>query len=639
MKKILFVFCLVLGLNMLSFSKPVSDIVKVLDLRQWSDVNFNGKSIISVEDYWDMMHVAGTLQGIVNREKPQMYMLYVKNMAGVNIDEYWWDIYSKPGEWLYGVKTEKYDDIVSIVSAFENEIAGAVVYDSNVSSTSSIASAIAGVEDLIAVRYDESPNSLYSRLILSGPRIEVKRWLVNKDGSSLFTGEGIIPETSIQSSGSTKIDPYLWFIEHYMKTGRCNTEFAAYYIDQEWRKNPMTTFVNHHQLTNHDFFVSKRAFFFDLSPWGDEPATDDPTQTMGLDRQVLQQLLLLAYRQNEGKKFCHIGGFPYWANKYTKHAGGKHEDVPTEWQYSHLISSYNAYMDGDAIGLGAYANASFWQHFPLDNNYPQKWVTKKDLKERGYLNEDGTINFNDREFVVFYVGDYDSAAWIAQISSYIWDDKIRGDVPMMWCISPVLAYRAPQAMHYFRKTATPNDYFACADNGAGYLKPGMLQEPRTISGLPSGVDAWGKHCKKHYEKWGLSVTGFIIDGFERGLDQDGLDCYNSFSPNGIVPQIVPLTLLHKGMPVMQRDFDIVDWDYSKAADVIISRVEERPIPFHWFRAILKTPEWYKGVMNEINENRHKKYELLDAPTFFALYKIYLEQNPKAAAGKLGYQVP
>ncbi len=39
-----------------------------------------------------------------------------------------------------------------------------------------------------------------------------------------------------------------------------------------------------------------------------------------------------------------------------------------------------------------------------------------------------------------------------------------------------------------------NDYFAAADNGAGYIMPGMLQEPRE-SGLPSGLETWGKHCK------------------------------------------------------------------------------------------------------------------------------------------------
>lgn len=42
--------------------------------------------------------------------------------------------------------------------------------------------------------------------------------------------------------------------------------------------------------------------------------------------------------------------------------------------------------------------------------------------------------------------------------------------------------------------------------------PGMLQEPRSVSGLKSGLSAWAKHCSKYYQKWGLTITGFVIDG-------------------------------------------------------------------------------------------------------------------------------
>ena len=364
-----------------------------------------------------------------------------------------------------------------------------------------------------------------------------------------------------------------------------------------------------------------------------ETATDDPTQEEGLDLQILKTFLQEAYKQNKGEKFCYIGGFPSWIYKYTQHAGGKHEDVATEWEFSRIISAYNAFKDADAIGLGALANSSFWQHFPLQEKYPQKWVTHQELMDRGYLNRDGTINFQGRNFILFYVGDYDSSSWIAQTTPFLWDEPSRGEVPLMWSVSPVLAERVPMVMHNYRVTATPNDYFASADNGAGYIMPGMLQEPRSVSGLKSGLSAWAKHCSKYYQKWGLTITGFVIDGEAPGLDSDGLDCYASFSPNGIVPQKMPLTLLHNDMPVIRADYDIVDHDYRRATDVIVERVEKRPVPFHWFRAILKSPSWYKGICDELKQ-RHTNIELLDAPTFFELYRIYLKQHPDATAGKI-----
>lgn len=626
-KKTLFVITVLLFIG--SYKKQNSEAIGMYDLKYTLEYNLTDS--LRVLSLWDDIHAVSTLQGIVNRNAPRLYINYVVE-SGIEIDSYWWNKYRKPGEWLHGKDTIVYNDIISLVEAYKNDIDGAIVYDSRIAATSNVASAVAGIENLIAIRYDASPNSLYTRLVSKGPKLKVKAWLINKDGSPMFTGQGNIPETNRNSTGSIKNDPYIWFIEKYMKKGRCNGGYGAYYIDQKWRNNPMAAGMNHHTLTNHDFFVSKRAFFFDLSPWGDEPATDDTSQMIGNDLFTLKEFLSEAYRLNNGEKFCYIGGFPAWAFKYTQRAGGQHDDVATEWEFSRIISAYNAFKDADAIGYGALANASFWQHFPLEKKYPQKWVTHEELKKRGYLTEDGKVDFKNREFMIFYVGDYDASSWITQLTPTIWDHPDRGKLPLMWCISPVLQERAPMVLHNFRKTATPNDYFAAADNGAGYLMPGMLQEPRDISGLPGGLDAWANHCKKYYDKWGLSITGFVIDGHAPGLSSKGLDCYASFSPNGIVPQKVPLTLLHGDMPVLRSDEDIQQ-NPKEGAQRIAQRVAERPIPFHWFRNILKTPGWYVEIMEELGK-LNPNIELLDAPTFFELYRIWLKQNPDAASGNV-----
>jgi len=609
-------------------AKKKSSAIGMFDLRY--TINYNLGDSLKVLSLWDDIHAISTLQGIVNRNSPRLYINYVKT-KGVDIDAYWWNKYRKEGEWLYGRDTIAYANIVDLFTACKDDVRGVVLYDPMVASTSNVASAVAGIEDLVAVRYDPAPNSLYSRLVLSGPELKVKVRLIRENGESLFTGTGTIPGTARQSTGSLKNDPYIWFIENYLKKGKCNTRYAAYYIDQKWRENPKAAPVNHHTLTNHDFFVSRKAFFFDLSPWGDEPATDDTLQKAGTDLSTLKEMLLLAYRQNRGKEFCYIGGFPAWAFKYTRHAGGSHQDVATEWEFSRVISAFNAFKDADAIGYGALANSSFWQHFPLREEYPQKWITHEELEERGLLTKEGKVDLKGRNFMIFYVGDYDASSWITQLTPSIWDNPYRGRLPLMWCISPVLMERVPMVMHNFRVTATANDYFAASDNGAGYLMPGMLQEPRPVSGLPDGLDAWAAHCRKYYEKWGYTITGFIIDGLAPGLSEKGLDCYESFSPNGIVPQKVPLTLLHGNMPVLRSDEDIQQ-SPEAAATRILERIRARGIPFHWFRNILKSPEWYAEVMEEIGK-ADPSVVLLDAPAFFELYRLWLLENPDAASGK------
>ena len=582
---------------------------------------------------WDHAHTVATLQGIVNRDAPRLYIRFV-NANGKNVDDYWFDKITGSGQWLDDVKTEAIPTIEALVSKYKPFIKGAVIYDERVPATNNLASTIAGVDDLIAVRYDPAPDSLYSAIIVNGPQIPIVRRLMNEDGSPMFDGKSIIPGTNIPSTGSAKCDAYLWMKHHYMDTGKTDCSYGAFYIDTYWMRNPTACSPNQHTLTNHDYFVAKRAFFFDLNVWEDEVPVDDPKQPLGADKSALKALLLSAYKHGGKKRMIHIGGFTPWAYKYTDHgsAGGKHGGVPTEWEFSRVASAYNAYVDADAIGFAAMANASFYMHFPLKKRYPQKWVTRKDLMDRGYLTPEGQINFDGREFIIFYVGDYDSAAWLYQQTPRVWDHPDRGKIPMMWSISPVLERRAPMALDYMRQTASANDYFAAADNGAGYLNPGMLQEPRSESGLPSGLKAWAKHCKFFYNRWDITITGFVIDGYAPGLNQKGLDCYASFSPNGIVPQKIPLTLLHGDMPVIRADYDI-NSNLENSVNTILDRIKARNIPFHWFRNILKTPDWYVAVYEELNK-RNPKIELLDAPTFFELYRIYLNNNPDAAQGKI-----
>ena len=107
-----------------------------------------------------------------------------------------------------------------------------------------------------------------------------------------------------------------------------------------------------HTLSNHDYFIARRAFFFDLATWGDETPVDDPSQTLGLDRQTFLQMMA-ALNRKAPNRMIKVGGFTPWAFKYTNHpgAGGKHGGVETEWEFARLISQFNGYMEADAIGL------------------------------------------------------------------------------------------------------------------------------------------------------------------------------------------------------------------------------------------------------------------------------------------------
>ncbi|MGQ9525390.1 MAG: GxGYxYP domain-containing protein [Armatimonadota bacterium] len=601
----------------------------------WHHGSLNLDDLRQREKAFDEAHLVACLQGIVNRGGPRLYLDAIHD-GGRSIDLYWLDKLTKPGGWLHGRGLERIDSLEALIRRFRRSVRGVVVWDPSVPATSNAASTAAGCENLLPIRYDRDPDSLFSRLVLSGPKLPVKVWLVSRDGTSMFTGTGTVPGTSRRSMGSAKADVYVWAIERYLKPGRCSDRHLAYYIDGAWLANPRAGgSVWNHTLTNHDYFVARRAFFFDLSPWDDEPATDDPSQPLGTDVAVLKEILLTVYRNNGGRKMCHIGGFVPWAFKYTDAAGGKHEGVPSEWRFSEIISAYNAYLDADALGIGAMANASFYAHYPLKPRYvqPNPAASVEDLKRRGFIREDGTVV--PRRYVAFYVGDFDSAAWLYRMVPQLWDHPDRGKVPLSWAFNPNLADRAAPAMVYTRETASSNDFFIAGDSGAGYINPGLLEPPRRWSTLPSGTDTWLKHCRAYYRQWDLRVTGFIIDGYAPPMPKAVLDAYVQFSPQGIVAQKVPPLSMHKGMPVIRMDYDLTQGP-AESAKVLLSRLggdlsgPPAEPSFHVFRAILKTPCWYRELVEAVLAGRpNAAVTVVDMPTLMALAKLWLEKQQTA----------
>ena len=158
----------------------------------------------------------------------------------------------------------------------------------------------------------------------------------------------------------------------------------------------------------------------------------------------------------------------------------------------------------------------------------------------------------------------------------------------------------------------------------------MLEEPRPVSGLPSGVTAWAEHNKPFFKQWGLSVTGFVIDGNGPGMSLEGFKSYATFSPNGIGPQKLPdgrQAMLVDGMPILRcSGASIGDTRIEDAGQKAVSMLSQHPeFPFYWIRTILKSPTWHAGVKEYI-EAQSKNYVVLDAPSYFELLRYYLEQQ-------------
>lgn len=619
----LFIACLELALSVLARARAqVPDnrspaVVYTLDARALNQLDLREPT--NAARVWDTMHLLAALQGLANREKPQLYLFYCYEF-GVDTDQFWFDWFRGEDGWLKDTEMRPLNNLREAVEKFKASYKGVAVYDGTVPATSSLASTAAGCEDLLPVRYDTHPDSVFN-LLTQDLRLPVKLWLIHPDGSPKFTGRGTIPGSNETSSGSAKIDAYRWAVDRFLRAGRCTPGFAAYYLDAYWLQHPAGN-PTMHTLSNHDYFIAHRAFFFDLSPWGDEMPGDDPGQKLGADKQEFLQVLRALYDVNHAG-ILKVGGFTPWPYKYTTDSKppGKHEGVPTEWEFGRLISQFNGYMEADAAGLGAMANASFYQHYPLPTQMrpPNPKPSPASWKTRGFLNGQGDVAH--KLFIGHYVGDYDAPSWLYKAVPAFFPKASRGVVPLGWAFDPNLADRAPQVFAYAYRHATTNDFFITGDSGAGYLNPRALTI-RPDSGLPSGLKAWTEHCQKYYRRLNMTITGFVLDG--AGGESTDLEfaAYKTFGPDGAGTHFEPHPAVHAGLATC-REQDLPE-DLDKAVEVVRRYVRQRGNApgFLWARSILRSPDWYASLSKRLEKTFPKgEVVVVDPNTFFGLIKI------------------
>lgn len=595
------------------------------------------------KDAYDQLHLVFTLQGIVNRRGPRLWVNFITadQFGPTRIDEYWYGLLRADSGLLAGRNVTTVDTLEGLVDHFFDDLDGAVVWDTMVPATSNIASTVAGADDLVALRWDASSGSVYSRFTSTDRgdrRLRQRVWLVSKDGSPLFTGRGRIPGTRRKSTGSAKGDAHIWALEHYLKTGKSNPRELGFFLDSYWLndwtatdKDNIPNASQQSVLSNHDYLIAHRGFFFDLHVFDDETPIDDRSQPLGTDLAVLLEILHTAYDQAGGEMIC-VSGFTPWPYKYTFSADShsKYHPVATEWRLVQVVSAFNAYVEADAVGFDAMANASVFSHQRLQASYPQDPApTVADLRARGLI-ADGEVA--PKRYLAYYVGDYDSPAWMYHAMPRFWDHPRRGEIALNWAFNPNLGKRFPVGMERTRETRTSNDFFIAGDSGAGYVAPGMLEYPRPISGLPDGLSTWRRFCAEQYKWWDLTITGFILDGLAPGLTKRGFAAYASFSPDGIAGMKTPVTGLIGSTPVLKQA-DIPRIAPEQAAQSYRGRLagdlSKLPEAAQYYvgRSVLVDPGWHVTVRDTLVASAPEAgITVIDAPTLFALMRFDLHER-------------
>jgi hypothetical protein len=600
-----------------------------LDLSAFNTLDLRNPA--AVRRAWDTTQMAASIQGNANRIVPRLFLRCIPES-----DDFWWNYLREEHGWIKGRKVVEVGSVGDLLKIFKHGLVGVVTYREDEAHSSNLAATIAGAEGRFILREDEAEGSLYSELRRHPdfPKNVVR--VAHAGSGGILDAQGLIAGTRQPATGSAKNDAYRWALEAYLKSGKSGKSDLAYFIDAYWLKKPASggSFWNS-TLVNHDFYISKRAFFCDLNPMQDEVPVDDPGQRPGLDRETLLQILSTMAR-HAGQRIYAVGGFIPWSWKYVgpdgnfPGTGGKKHPVTCEWEFSKLISAFNGYKDADALGYSGLANASFYQHFPLNKTYPQSNppLSDKVLRAAGHLDAEGRVI--PRQYFTFYCGDYDASAWLNRFVPKFWSDPARGTIPMNWAFNPNLARRVPQAMHYARTKATAQDWFFAGDNGAGYLNPGMLTAPRLDPELPDGWEAWIAHNKTWFGRFGLSMTGFVIDGSSPGINTYGFKGYSRFSPGGIgtAESAEPWGVSPEGVPYARvRDVGHESYSVAKGVENSLGLIKPGP-DFRILRTILNSPTWHREVMDGVAASpKGKDACFVSAPIFFELIRKAKSEKP------------
>lgn len=551
---------------------------------------------------YDEAVAVATVQGVINRESPSLYVLSTKypvGMADPARPSYWLRVLTQPGQWLAGRPGVMIADLDGLVRLAGARLKGVVIWDPAVPATVNVATTIAGVRDGIVLSPDQAARHL-------------ARWglPVLEDLRGRFTGA---------ETGSAKNDAYRWAIREYLTRGLCSSTLLGLYHDSFYARAQGAV----DYAVNRDWLVKRRAFAFDLSIWGDERPGDDPQQRLGLDLDTYQLILAEVQRQAGGKHLTELAGFFEFV-KYSNFGGhvSRHEPVPTEWETVWTISPHGVYQNTSTSDT---YNQSLHSHFPR-----QPLTQERRARPLAYDPK--------KTYLCLFMADYDSAYVLYDYLPKHWDDPNRGKIPLTWGINPNLLEACPDLIAHFYRTLTPNDTITADAGAAGYINPSRIR--------PENLPLFIRHNRAFFREADLDLAPMVLDWAPPTSAVK--DAFQQFAPQGYGAMIWdmhtntgagPEPHVWRGMPVLNLLNQANEFPGAvKTAEIIAQAIGENSgglSGFYFFRIVWTSPSQVMAMLDELRRRQPQlDIEVLDVHTFYALAGQKL-----AAEGKTGPTAP
>lgn len=576
--------------------------------------DYMNNNVANSEEAYDIANLISTLQGLVNRDGQRLFIRFVQpNGFSSDTDGYWLDYLTQEGKWLDGKNVVTVESPMTLLKLFANYYNGFAAWDPSVPATVNAVATACGVDSLLPVRYSTVKNSLYW-YVQNNDAFANKPVTINLGGK--FTGSGKIYQSERQSTGSRKNDTYIWAKEQYLDSHKTNSHLVAYHVDAYASDTVFAEYsdLQNMYLSNRDYYVGEKAFFFDLSPMQYEIPDDDPDQQEidvdendgTIDYATFTEIMLAqsSYAESvDAATPIDVGGFTPWHLKYTKFTNDAASgEVACEWETVYQFSIYNAYVNADAPGYTAMANASIYSKYPASQTYTQ--TINKSVKETLPSSTERGANY-----LMFFFGDFDASSWFNTAMIKFWNDPARGQIPICWSFALNITKRAPHVAEMMYASATANDYFVAGDNGVGYLNPQGFNNALSQN-VYGNHDTWADYNKKVFERFDIDYLGFLVTNKKPG-DQI-IECYKKFT------QGLASNWVYDGnvdFPVASSiDFTNVSNLVSASTPMTVGTKST----FKQIRFILRSPTDLLNIWNELKTYEDYNFKLVDPYTFYGL---------------------
>lgn len=525
----------------------------------------------------DIKLLLATLQGIVNRTEPRIYLLE-------NIEE-------GKYTWLndLDVPYTEHANYWSLVKMFKNEVRGMIIYDPEVPDTINVATTLAGIKNAVVASpeiAEELAGSPYHMKVLDDlrgkfeDRLDAYTWqfenLWDKTTDRMLIGlspdvsikippglpesfEVIAEETTQEREARNrqvydldlsdflgKEAVYLRFDDAFPQDGwgpavhsvtvRADGEVIADFIAGTPEEELFLYDRNNSQFSpgsgGHRFADNDRYFVYRFEPpegteqliasvdmWNQFKVSAGNVQPLSSEQREPYGYLRDYATANQAMVFWLESNVPEEKALFEKILSSVEPGTPYLGWFSNDVAGEFTGVE-IASSYGVYVLAADW----FSNLTVFSGTKLKEPKP----NKAKAPKLENKIYVAYVVSEGDNLQYNQHRLRILWDDPNRGEVPINWTSSPLLYDAAPAFLNYFFQTATENDQIIAGPSGAGYFYPNVWPD--------ESFAAFLKRTHPYLRKTGMTIPYVLnrIEGANVPLSRTKADAYqNAYHAPGL----------------------------------------------------------------------------------------------------------